>query len=115
MTWVPTFGEFTLCVNPVGASPVPERATAGSVHPVPGKDPQHHRAPASRSGHDLPNDLSEDFDLTSGPRVEMKSGTDGPFPSHSHRAGSLPGPCGWSREERAGAEAAGPSYSSKGC
>lgn len=85
----------------------PERATAGSVPPVPGEGAQHHRARASRSGHDLPSDPSEEFDLTSGPRVEMKSGTDGPFPSHSHRAGSLPGPCGWSREERAGAEAAG--------
>ena len=35
----------------------------------------------------------------------MKAGTDGPFPSHSHRAGSLPDASGWSREERAGAGA----------
>ena len=89
-----------------GASPAPERAAAGSVPPVPGEDAQHHRAPAPRSGRDPPSDPSEESDLPSSPRVEMKPGTDGPFSSHSRRAGPLPGPCGWSREERAGAEAA---------
>lgn len=72
------------------------------MSPVPGEDAQHQGAPASRSGRDLPSDPSEDFDLTSGPSVEMKAGTEGPFPSRSHRAGSLPDPSGWSPEERAG-------------
>lgn len=40
-------GVNPLCQPCVGASPVPERATVGSVSPVPDEDAQHHGAPAS--------------------------------------------------------------------
>ena len=47
VTWVPAFGELTLCVSPVSGHLLSPRGQRWAVSPVPGEGAQHHGAPAS--------------------------------------------------------------------